>query len=67
MSVAEVASKIFTPRNLDFHEAAEMKFGRTIDATGKPGIIAAIAPDGSLAALLEDVDGRAKPFMVLVK
>lgn len=67
MSVADVASKIFTPRNLDFQEASEMKFGRTIDATGKPGIIAAIAPDGTLAALLEDVDGRAKPFMVLVK
>jgi tRNA pseudouridine55 synthase len=67
MSVADVASKIFTPRELDLHEASEMKFGRQISPSGTPGIVAALAPDGTLAALLEDIDGRAKPFMVLVK
>jgi tRNA pseudouridine55 synthase len=67
MSVSDVASKIFTPRQLDLHEASEMKFGRQIAASGVSGIVAAIAPDGTLAALLEDVDGRAKPFTVFVK
>ena len=67
LTVAEVASRIFMPRQLDLHEAAEMKFGRPIDPTGKPGIVAAITPNGELAALLEDKDGRAKPLAVFVK
>ena len=67
MSVAEIAAKIFTPRNLDLHETAEMKFGRAIAPSGCAGIVAAIAPDGALAALLEDKDGSAKPIAVFVK
>jgi len=67
MSVTEVASKIFTPRQLDLHEASEMKFGRTIEASGVAGIVAAITPQGELAALLEDKDGMAKPFAVFIK
>ena len=67
ISVAEVAAKIFTPRNLDLHEITEMKFGRAIAPSGYAGIVAAIAPDGKLAALLEDKDGAAKPLAVFVK
>lgn len=67
MSVGEAASKIFTPRNLDLHEASEMKFGRAIDASGNAGIVAALNTDGQLVALLEDKDGRAKPIAVFVK
>ena len=67
LTVAEVASMIFTPRHLDLHETSEMKFGRAIAQTGKAGITAAISPDGELAALLEDKDGSAKPIAVFVK
>ena len=67
MSVVDVASKIFTPRQLDLQEAAEMKFGRNIQPSGVAGIVAAITPQGELAALLEDKDGMAKPFTVFVK
>ena len=67
MSVSEVAAKIFTPRQLDLHETAEMKFGRNIEASGVGGIVAAITPQGELAALLEDKDGMAKPFAVFIK
>ena len=67
MSVSDVAAKIFTPRQLDLHEASEMKFGRQISPSGTSGIVAAMSPDGTLAALLEDVDGRAKPFTVFVR
>ena len=67
ISVAEVASRICTPRQLTLQEAAEMKFGRNISATGSSGIVAAITPQGDLAALLEDKDGMAKPFAVFIK
>lgn len=67
MSVAEVAGKIFASRQLDLHEAAELKFGRNIAASGAAGIFAAITPQGELAALLEDKDGMAKPFAVFIK
>ena len=67
MSVAEVAAKIFTPRQLDLQESAEMKFGRNIQASGVAGIVAAFTPQGELAALLEDKEGMAKPFTVFVR
>ena len=44
-----------------------MKFGRNIQASGVAGIVAAITPQGELAALLEDKDGMAKPFAVFIK
>lgn len=67
ISVAEVASKIFTPRALNLQEVAELRFGRNLSPTGVTGVVAGIAPDGSLSALLEDKEGSAKPFTVFVK
>ena len=65
--IAEIAAKIFTPRTLDLHESAELKFGRSLSPSGVTGIVAGITPQGQLAALLEDIEGRAKPFTVFVK
>ena len=65
--IAEIAAKIFTPRTLDLHESSELRFGRSLTPSGVSGIVAAITPQGQLAALLEDIDGRAKPFTVFVK
>ena len=67
LDIAEVASKLFTPRQLTPHEAEQMRFGRDIEPSGVNGIVAAITPDGKLAALLEDKEGSAKPFTVFVK
>ena len=67
LTVAEVAAKIFTPRTLDLIEVNEIKFGRTIEASGNKELVAAITPAGELAALLQDIDGRAKPIAVFVK
>lgn len=67
LDIAEVAAKLFTPRKLTEAEVAQLRFGRSLEATGTPGIVAAIAPDGTLAALLEDKEGSAKPFTVFVK
>ncbi|MFM2103107.1 MAG: hypothetical protein RL740_194 [Actinomycetota bacterium] len=71
LSVAEVASRIFTPRDLTLQEVSELRFGRSLEPTGIPGIVAGIAPDASVAALLEDQvqnsKGVAKPFTVFVK
>ena len=67
LTVAEVAAKIFSPRNLELGEVNEIKFGRTIEASGNKELVAAITPAGELAALLQDIDGRAKPIAVFVK
>lgn len=71
LSVAEVARRIFTPRDLTLQEVSELRFGRSLEPTGIPGIVAGIAPDASVAALLEDQvqnsKGVAKPFTVFVK
>ena len=67
LKVAEVAAKIFSPRNLELSEVNEIKFGRTIEASGTKELVAAITPAGELAALLQDTDGRAKPNAVFVK
>ena len=67
LTVAEVAAKIFSPRNLELSEVNEIKFGRTIEASGTKELVAAITPAGELAALLQDTDGRAKPNAVFVK
>ena len=67
LDLSEVAAQLFTPRKLTEAEVAQLRFGRNLEATGSAGIVAGIAPDGTLSALLEDKDGSAKPFAVFVK
>jgi tRNA pseudouridine55 synthase len=51
-------------RAIDADEARELSFGRSLPTTGLAGVHAAIAPDGSVAALLREDDGRARPVLV---
>jgi tRNA pseudouridine55 synthase len=44
-------------------EAAELSFGRTIDAVGIAGVYGAIGPDGEAVALLRETDARARPVL----
>jgi tRNA pseudouridine55 synthase len=60
------AAMASTPtRALDAAEAAALANGRALEPTGRPGPVAAVAPDGHLVAVVEDRDGRARPRVVL--
>jgi len=51
-------------REIDADEARELSFARSLVARGVEGTHAAIAPDGTVAALLREEAGRAKPVLV---
>jgi tRNA pseudouridine55 synthase len=52
-------------RALDVDEAAALAVGRPLAASGRPGPVAAVDPDGRLVAVVEDERGRARPRVVL--
>lgn len=66
ISMGEAVKGIFPIRNLDLMEVNELKFGRPLNLTGNPEIVAGLTPEGELAALLQDKDGRAKPIAVFL-
>jgi tRNA pseudouridine55 synthase len=51
-------------REIDADEARELSFGRALAVRGIAGVHAAITPDGVVAALLREDDGRARPVLV---
>jgi tRNA pseudouridine55 synthase len=51
-------------REIGADEARELAFGRPVAPAGLTGTYAALAPDGSVAALLRESDGRARPVLV---
>ena len=52
-------------RHLAADEAAALAVGRPLAASGRPGPVAAVDPDGRLLAVVEDERGRARPRVVL--
>ena len=64
MSLATEISKFMKTRKLTFEEIAEIRFGRRIDKSETQGPIAGIAPNGEVAVILENRDGRAQPITV---
>ncbi len=52
-------------RTLDPDETAALAVGRPLSPTGRPGPVAAVAPDGRLIAVVVDEQGRARPQVVL--
>ena len=64
--MGEAVNGIFPIRELDLLETNEVKFGRSLNPSGKSEIVAALTPNGELAALLEDKAGRAKPISVFL-
>ena len=64
LDLADVARHTFTPRELSLDEVRELSFGRTLSENGNTAINAGLSPDSQLIALLQDVDGRAKPIAV---
>jgi tRNA pseudouridine55 synthase len=52
-------------RPLRADEAAALASGRPLAPSGRPGPLAAVAPDGRLVAVIQDRDGCARPRVVL--
>jgi tRNA pseudouridine55 synthase len=64
MPLADAVRAAMPVRGIDAEEARELSFGRSLGVTGISGVHGAIAPDGSVAALLREEDGRARPVLV---
>jgi tRNA pseudouridine55 synthase len=64
--LAEAAAAAFPVRPLTEAEAQSLSHGASLSAAGAAGPVAALAPDGTLVALVEERDGRARPLAVFV-
>jgi tRNA pseudouridine55 synthase len=65
--LAEAAAAVFPRRELTHEQARALAHGARLEPGGTgPEPVAAFAPDGSLVALLTDVDGRARSLAVFV-
>ncbi len=66
---AQAAAAHLPVRRLNDAEAIDLGFGRWVTPSGRPGTVAAIGPDGTLVALLEDTRRQgvplARPVLVL--
>ncbi|SKC78930.1 tRNA pseudouridine(55) synthase TruB [Krasilnikoviella flava] len=69
LPLADAARATFPVRELSADEARALGYGQWVPASGERGTVAAIGPDGTLVALLEDTRRRgeslAKPVLVL--
>jgi tRNA pseudouridine55 synthase len=67
--MAQAAAAHLPVRELTGEEARDLSFGRWIAPSARQGTVAAVAPDGTLVALLEDTrrqgQALAKPVLVL--
>lgn len=57
-------AKVLPLRTLDHAELVELNFGRMISKSDFPGVGAAIAPNGEVAAIIENRDSGAQPLTV---
>jgi tRNA pseudouridine55 synthase len=58
--MADAATAVFPRRELTPGEAVALGYGQRIPATGEPGLVAAVGPDGRLVALVEDAGSAAR-------
>lgn len=69
LPLAEAARGTFPVRELDEVEVRALGYGQWVEASGRPEVVAALSPSGTLVALLEDTRRRgenlAKPVLVL--
>ncbi|WP_372593782.1 tRNA pseudouridine(55) synthase TruB [Actinotalea sp.] len=69
LPLATAARATFAARELSQEEAVLLSYGKRLDVVPSPvgtaeRPVAAFAPDGTLVALLADVDGRSRPVLV---
>jgi len=64
--LSEAISKLMPVRAIDLNEMQELKFGRALKKSEFDGIGVALAPDGEVAAIIENRDFGAQPLSVFV-
>ena len=64
LDLADVARATFPVREIALDEKLELSFGRTLSANTDDQIYAGISAANELIALLQNVDGKAKPIAV---
>jgi tRNA pseudouridine55 synthase len=64
LDLADVARATFPVREIALDEKLELSFGRTLPANADDQIYAGISSANELIALLQNVDGKAKPIAV---
>ena len=64
LDLADVARATFPVREIALDEKLELSFGRTLSANADGEIYAGISAANELIALLQNVDGKAKPIAV---
>jgi len=64
LDLADVARATFPVREIALDEKLELSFGRTLSANSDNQIYAGISAANELIALLQNVDGKAKPIAV---
>ena len=64
LDIADVARTTFSVREIGLDEKIELSFGRSLEANPDAKIYAGIDGSNQLIALLQNVDGKAKPLAV---
>ena len=64
LDIADVARATFAVREIGLDEKIELSFGRALEANPDTKIYAGIDSSNQLIALLQNVDGKAKPLAV---
>lgn len=59
-------SKVMRVRDVDLQEVKELSFGRALSASSTDGPVVALAPDGQVAAILENREHGAQPVAVFI-
>jgi tRNA pseudouridine55 synthase len=65
MTLDHAVGSLFPRRDVTGEEAADLRHGRPLEETGRPGAVGVFGPDGEVLALVEDREGRARPLIVL--
>ena len=64
LPLTESITKVLPRRDLGFDEVAELRFGRRIKRSLDEGPVVGVAPNGEVAAIIENRDEQAQPLAV---
>ena len=65
LDLDEAALAAFPRRDIDTDQAEGLRHGRWLPARGDTGVVAAVGPDGRVAALVSESGSRAAPVVVM--
>lgn len=61
--LAAAVRRSFTCVTVDYAKARALGYGQRIEALGQPGVYGVLDPQGGAVALVEDLDGQARPVV----